>query len=374
MTRNQASRITYHAFSRYVLGSTLYVFVLLLCAAPTFAQPAPSPADPIPAMIRSQDPAKQKQAVALIRTQMDRDGRNLDGYLVRTWMDALRDAKLSAEATEIIDRGIPLLSGRQNWMVVRLMAHRAEFTLAQGKKEGALAFLQQGLKLEAANGIEVLDELRLYEPLVRAGLLQETIDAVDQATIACAGDAIYLERPLAIRAQAYLAAGQPQQALASAKSLYNVSRMEGTANALRILTKCLQAAYPQDRDLIIRFRDEQLAGASPATTQPSAAKSSVLSAIKVDGAVYEKPLGKDLVPSPIEEDFATLTRMGNLLLLADRPEDAKPCFEQAYRFCNAEQLPAATESLARVMKAQDGTIRRANAFLLALRPTKSTAK
>lgn len=43
-------------------------------------------------------------------------------------------------------------------------------------------------------------------------------------------------------------------------------------------------------------------------------------------------------------------------------------FEQAYKVAEKSHLAAATESLARTMKAEDGAIGRANAFLLSLRP------
>ena len=346
----------------------LSCLTILLLSSQTFAQAAPQP--DLPAMIKSQDPAQQKQALTLIRAQIDRDGRKLDAGQFRNWIATLREAKLNAEAIEIIDRGLPLFQGRDSWLVVGMMGHKAEFSLAQGRKEDALAFLQQAPKLDSNGTISALDELRLAEPFVKAGLLEQTIDMIDQATLARADDLGCLERALAVRAQTFLAAGQPLPALASAKSLYNVSSMANTGKALGLLAKCLQAAYPEDRDLLIRFRDQQVAGAAPATTQPAAAQPTVLGQVKVSAAVYEKPFGNSLLPTLAEEDFAKLTRAGNLLLLADRPLDAKLWFEQAYRVCNTGQLPQATESLARALKAQDGTIGRANAFLLALRPTK----
>lgn len=79
----------------------------------------------------------------------------------------------------------------------------------------------------------------------------------------------------------------------------------------------------KDRALLDRFRDEQVAGTTPAATQPAASKPSILSTVKVDGVIYLKPLGDDLLPSPFDEEFGKLTRAGNLLLIADRPRDAK---------------------------------------------------
>ena len=324
-------------------------------------------------MLRSQDAAQRKQGMALVFAQIDRDAQKLDAGPVRDWIAALREGKHNAEALQLIDRALPLFQDRDNGMIVRLMAYKAAVSLDIGRKEDAIAFLSDSPHLESAIAIYVVDALQLSKPLLDAGLLTQYLDMIDQVTVIWTDDLNMLERALSLRTKVLLAANQPQQALASAKSLYNVCRMGETAIALGMVAKCLQAANPNDREIMIRFRDEQVVGASQATTQP-AAKSAIMAQVKISPTVYEKALGKDLFPTLAEEDFVKLTRMGNLLLLADRPQDAKAWFEQAYRVCDDKQLANATESLARVMKAEDGTIGRANAFLLALRPGKVTAK
>jgi hypothetical protein len=59
---------------------------------------------------------------------------------------------------------------------------------------------------------------------------------------------------------------------------------------------------------------------------------------------------------------------GNLLLLSDKPKEANKAFEAAYRISPEKQLAAATEALARAMRAEDGNVERANAWVLSLRP------
>jgi len=57
-----------------------------------------------------------------------------------------------------------------------------------------------------------------------------------------------------------------------------------------------------------------------------------------------------------------------VLLEADKLAEAKQCFEAAYLLAGERHQPKAAESLARVMKAEDGTVGRANAYVMSLRP------
>lgn len=196
-----------------------------------------------------------------------------------------------------------------------------------------------------------------------------------------------------LRVKALLETGKPQEALAQAKALYNVATMKGTAAAVKLLAQCLAAANPGNRAAVDTFKQEQIEGAKveagnlklgignsggAASSQgkgtmplgggqtPAPAevvRSSVLDGIKVEGKVYE-----ERIRALVAEDYKTLAARGNLLLLADRPAEAKEDFERAYALSEDKDLSEATENLARCMKAQDGTVGRANAWVLSLRP------
>lgn len=368
------------SLGRSLLPSLLSVFCFCVLVSSTLAQ---SP--DIPAMIRSDDPAQRKQALTLMLDRIDRDGSKLSAQLVHDWIGVLLDARRTADAGEVARHALPAFKERDKFLSVRLMACMATASLEQGKTEDAITLLQESPKVEPNFAIALLSDPRLTESLVHAGLLKQYLETIDQTIISRADDLGFLERALLLRTNVFLAANRPQEALSSAKSLYTVSGMGNTANALATFTKCLVIASPNDRDLFIRFRDEQLAGAATAAstpagqssapaTQPATVKSTVLTQIKVNAGQFERAVGEELLPSPLDEDFGHLIRNGNLLLIADRPQDAKLWFEQAYRTCNQDQVTFATECLARVMKAEDGTIGRANAFLLALRPSKPTTK
>lgn len=170
------------------------------------------------------------------------------------------------------------------------------------------------------------------------------------------------------RVRALLTAGKKQEALSNAKSLFNVAPMNNTADAMLLVAECLRANDPDSAD---RFREEQIAGATtrPVTTQPAtqeaATTSVVLAGIKVDPKPYE-----DAIAVQTGEDYNSLVALGNLLLLADKPKEAKAAFERAYAVAPDTQLAQATEHIARAMKAEDGTIGRANSWILSLKPAK----
>jgi hypothetical protein len=193
---------------------------------------------------------------------------------------------------------------------------------------------------------------------------------------------------LNVRIQALLALGNGDQALQAAKSLYNVSTMNDLPQAMLLVAQCLNAAHPKDLGWAERFRQEQVAGAAfdgqivvqangdpnrppvlePApttrpTTQPAVGAASVLASIHIDDPAYS-----NAVEHWFGEDYGGLCGKGNLLLMADRAADAKIVFDRAYALGAPQNLADASESIARCMKAEDGSIGRANAWILSLRP------
>ena len=167
------------------------------------------------------------------------------------------------------------------------------------------------------------------------------------------------------RVKMLLAQNRPADALAAAKSLYNVSSMEGTSEAILLIAECLIAARPEDRLAYEKFKDEQIAGAS---TQPStrpATRSAIMASIHVESRAFDEILRN--FPG---EDYTALMARGNLLLMGDRLAQARPVVERLYTLAAVGNLAEASECLARLIKAEDGTIGRANAFVYSIRPKK----
>jgi len=169
---------------------------------------------------------------------------------------------------------------------------------------------------------------------------------------------------LSFHARALLGLHHAKEALAAARSYYNVCDFSATADAVQIAAECLAEAYPEDLEIVRRFKAEQSAAgdstSSPgATTQPA-----MLAAVAIDDQPYSAAL-KHLQSTT---RFRDRVAYGNLLLAAGHAQEAEALFRHLYQLADTQDnLAIATEGLARSLRAEDGTIARANAWLLALR-------
>lgn len=232
-------------------------------------QESRKPSNPMRDLLRSRDPEQQKQAVALMCAQIDREGKKFNLQTLHGWVEALHRAKLLDQAIEVADRG--LRNQPHDPKGVNVIGTKALVLIDQGKIDLALAAMHQAFANNPRVAAQVMQSQDWTAPLAAIDMLPQALEFLDQTTITYAGDLTVVERLLKHRAEALLAANKPQEALGTAKSLFNVSSMTSTSDALALVLKCLQAAYPSDPGLLGRFRAEQLAGAVPAAaTRPVA--------------------------------------------------------------------------------------------------------
>ncbi len=193
------------------------------------------------------------------------------------------------------------------------------------------------------------------KPLLDAGHQREVVDWCLQGLLGSLEDIQQLEDLSQIRVQALMALGKYEEAAQAAKSYFNVARSKPTAQALSLLAKCLEKANPSVPDIYERFKKEQAAGA---VTDGTAPHSGFMDSIKSDRDSYEKALRE--YARLEQDDNQTMLAYGNLLFLADRGDEALKFFQ------GLEGLSpkARTECIARAMKARDGVIGNANAYLL----------
>jgi hypothetical protein len=171
-----------------------------------------------------------------------------------------------------------------------------------------------------------------------------------------------------LRVQALLAAGKDNRALAAAKSLFNVATMQNTANAIMLVAQCLAATSANGPQQVALFRQQQEAGAKLPAGNGKPVTCAVLANIEVHATAYLAAARKQ--PNQRIED---LVGKGNLMLLADKPKQARIDFDQAYSMAwNNQWLAAVSERIAASIKAQDGTVGRANAWVLSIRPDAMT--
>jgi tetratricopeptide (TPR) repeat protein len=172
-----------------------------------------------------------------------------------------------------------------------------------------------------------------------------------------------------MRAECLLALGRPQEALSHAKLYFNMCVMVETEQAVRLLMVCLRAAHPGDEKIIEQFKAEQIAGADLTHAPPS------------KEAVEKTVLGR--IPLPKEDD-ADLEReiaarrnagagntrarmeLGNFLLMAGKYDEAREVWEETLeRGLPSNQVANFLECVAMAIRAQDGMIGRANAYIMA---------
>jgi tetratricopeptide (TPR) repeat protein len=249
------------------------------------------------------------------------------------------------------------------------------------RRAEAVEKLRPFLRQESTEPASLLSR-RFLKPLHEDKRWEEIVTLGQEAILAQPVSTTDVEAIQFARVRALLRLNRPDEAVSQAKALYNVSMMGSTREALLLLAECLNAARKDDGASVEQLSQEQMAGAEyqpsggGATTQPAAGeaslrdaangtKSAVMGSIKIDPAPYAAA-----IEAIQAEDYRSLVAKGNLLLLADRADEAVKVFERAYAVADKKDLVAASENIARAMKAQDGTIGRANAWVLSLRPTK----
>ena len=231
-------------------------------------------------------------------------------------------------------------------------------------QQEAIASIRSMLQTQPQKAVEKLRGGWL-KSMLEAQRFQEVIELSQPTILGSAGDTGQLEGILTCRAQALVALDKNAEALSVAKQLYNVASMKGTSNAILVVCQCLNAVHPDDRDVLKRFRQEQVEGAKPTAsiTRPSEKRKTMLTDIPIDAKPYEAALR--LMTG---EDYRTLNSRANLMLLSGRTDEAWELLERAYSLANDRDLGTASENLARCMKAHDGTIGRANTWIASIRP------
>jgi len=180
------------------------------------------------------------------------------------------------------------------------------------------------------------------------------------------------------RIRALLLMNKPAEALESAKSYYNACPWKQTDYAVQLVGLCLSQCNPADQTIGQRFRDGQSAASLSgiaAATQPDRGGVGAAGRI-VPGAMEGIPMLKSItIDSKLYEDglteWVTHTRRANeranyanLLLAADRGEEAETIFRDLYGTARTQdQINIAYEGIARALRAEDGNVARANAWL-----------
>lgn len=165
------------------------------------------------------------------------------------------------------------------------------------------------------------------------------------------------------RVMAMLASGHGNQAMQDARSLFNVCTMQQTKQVLVLIARCFQKAFPYDASRVEELERQQIAGSDlPVNPKEAPRTCAVLEAIHINDKPYMAAAEAITSGSGWK-----LRGKGNLLLLAGHAGKALRCFRlEASLAADQKHFLAAEKDVDRGIKAQDGTIGRANMHLLSV--------
>ena len=172
-----------------------------------------------------------------------------------------------------------------------------------------------------------------------------------------------------VRVRALLGMGRAPEALSVARSCYNVSALKNTGGVIDLVCACLVACHPEDPGLAIRFRGEQAEASAVGAGQPPAGHPT---GAGPDGQALLKSVTIDPTPFAAAIDHwssrnsraADRIAYADLLLAAGRAADAEQVFRGVFLSATTKaELTSAIDGIARSLRAQDGTVERADAWL-----------
>jgi hypothetical protein len=172
-----------------------------------------------------------------------------------------------------------------------------------------------------------------------------------------------------------------EAALVTSKGYYNLASLRDTGAAVDMVCEELRLARGNGPSRLFREQQETQANAgaseqrTPRSTAPSTEISNEISVFFSIGGDEQTFLSsvealRARRGSNGQYSCTSLMAQGNLLLLSGLPDDALTCFSAACGSADnrsAKTMREAVEGIARAIRAQDGSIARANAFLLAAR-------
>jgi hypothetical protein len=158
-----------------------------------------------------------------------------------------------------------------------------------------------------------------------------------------------------------LALGRKDEGLRAARAYYNVGRYDRSTDAAQVVAGALRQAGGADAErlaadfLAAHARSHPVAAEDLYTPLP---QNPALQAITLDAEAYAEQIRTMLVI-----DDSGLIGRANLLLLDGRVDEAVVAFSEVYGNGDAKYVAAAAEGIARAMRATDGHLSRAEAWL-----------
>lgn len=313
----------------------------------------------IEAQLRSGKSEQITNAFADLRRWFDEDSQAAAGVFWRERSFLIAQSSQVSQIQEMIDLAFKTsaASSRPD-RIGYLYALQAACFYYQDKPDDAKNALQKGLSVDRYRTCsEVISTLP--KPLMATKRYDDLVRLMVQVVTLVPHDSKIAEPALKQCIAALNAKGSYKESLGFAKSLFNISAMETTGDALTLLDRQLGLVHMEDRTIVEKFRQEQNEGATAPAPGGAARTSDVLKSINVDAGYYN-----DALEHLVDDSFDATLRHAALLLLSDKASDAFSTAKRAYgQAGNAKEMAAANDMIARCIKAQDGTIGRANTWV-----------
>lgn len=357
------------------MKKTILAAVLVLLVSPVLAADAPAT---LPA-IRANDISVPKPLVETFgkiadQLKIEDPKLNAEGLtalreMLRTYKPAAGNVLISLQgvmawdsryAKTYIELITPLIEGESSPQIKsRLMLFRAYAMMqAEQKKEGEAEF-ERAFALNARE-VSIVASNEIVRSLMTQKRYDEALALTQRILITLPDTPYVVDRTLRARASIYTAMDKNAEALGELKRYYNCCPLEKTGDVIFLIDRQLAMADLTGKATLELFRKEQLDGAKvPADGQPPL-KSTVLAGIKANPDAFEAA-----VKAHRTDKVGDYVRCACLLLLADKPDEAMRWAKRAYAEAKTQRdIQNASELIGRCMKAQDGTVGRANAWAL----------
>lgn len=364
------------------------VLVVMGSAFPTLhaAEPPLAAVEQLTAKVKTGNATARAEAVASMLAMLQNDPERAIPAARGKWASVLSGARQPASVAQVMTAAIEA-AGKQVGTGQVAEADPSLFADLWSKKitalvdakqpKEAVAALRQAMELRLGGngGASLGPRLTAYQYVIKAAVEAHLdSDVLDIATAAIphrANQIIEIGQFQRARAEALLKTGKYDAALSAAKGYYNVCRLAETADAIDLLAACLVNARPDDAGVVRCLKSQQIAMATPldsAATQPAApalqnaVELNVLGTIPSEGKLYD-----DAIAAITRMDYDTLMAKGNLLLLADRGDQAGQCFQTAADLAKDDkQLATAIEGVARAIRTAEQGVGGANAYIISL--------
>jgi hypothetical protein len=230
----------------------------------------------------------------------------------------------------------------------------------------AIAQIRHQLQTMPAQAVD-----RLNESWMAALLDGGHFDAVNEfamkGTFALPADTRRIEQLQKHRVRALIAQKRPTDAIKAAHSLFNVCGMAFVKEALALLVESVQASHPEHSSIPNLMKAQILAASQELPEERIRLTNkwgglSVMNSFAPDEDAYRSVLAA----SREVRGYHGLCGLGNLLLMSGRLHEAREVFDKAAAVAPPEERVNVLETAARLMKAEDGGVGRANQYVRSL--------